>query len=211
VKPLVKGTKPPVLVRHEDLWKTMYVAAVKAGDPRLHERWRHREIKGALREETQVKCAYCEAFLADVSYPHVEHIIPKSVRPDLAHQWENLTAACGPCNGYKDNFYDLSAGLLDPYRDHLETHLEFHGDYIDWVLGSARGEITVAKLRLNRFDLVQSRLMRIGAVRSMLERWHEATGVRKEVLAEGIRLDCSLGEFTAAVRAFLSSKQFPLK
>jgi 5-methylcytosine-specific restriction endonuclease McrA len=28
----------------------------------------------------------------------VDHIIPLSVRPDLAHEMTNLRGACGPCN-----------------------------------------------------------------------------------------------------------------
>lgn len=29
---------------------------------------------------------------------HVDHIIPRSIRPDLAHHRPNLQGLCGPCN-----------------------------------------------------------------------------------------------------------------
>lgn len=211
MRALAKSTKPPVLVDNEDPWTSDYVAAVASGDARSVERWRHPEIRSALKGETKGKCAYCEAFLADVSYPHVEHLVPKSLRPDLAHRWDNLTSACGPCNVAKGSFYDPVQGLLNPYEDALEKHLEFFGNFVDWTLGSVRGEITLSKLRLNRLELAESRLSRLRAIRNMLERWYEATGIRKEILAEGIRLDLAEGEFTAAVRVFLLSKEFPVE
>lgn len=212
MRALLKQAKPPALVENEAKWTADYVAAVRAGNNgRPFERWRHPEIKAALKAETRSKCAYCEAYLADVSYPHVEHLVPKSLRPELAHIWENLTSACGPCNVAKGDFHDSAHGVLNPYDDNPELHLDFLGNFIDWVLGSPRGEITISKLRLNRLELAESRLTRLQAVRSMLERWHEATDVRKEVLAEGIRLDLLQGEFTSAVRAFLLAKKFPVE
>lgn len=211
MRALVKESKPTVLVVNESKWTANYVAGAQAGDGRPFEKWRHPEIKGALKAETRAKCAYCEAFLADVSYPHVEHLRPKSLYPELAHTWDNMTSACGPCNTAKGDFHDATLGLLNPYVDDPIVHLESWGHFMDWVLGSARGEITITKLHLNRLDLANSRMMRLQAVRNMLERWHDADGILKEVLADGIRLDLTQGEFTSSVHAFLLAKGFPVE
>lgn len=40
----------------------------------------------------------------------VDHVIPLSVRPDLAHVRSNLRGACGPCN------YGLGARLVNAKR-----------------------------------------------------------------------------------------------
>ncbi|PMZ85271.1 MULTISPECIES: aminoglycoside phosphotransferase [unclassified Pseudomonas] len=50
-----------------------------------------------------VRCSYCEDSLAD----EVEHILPKSLFPEQAFQWQNYLFACGPCNGPKSNRYGV--------------------------------------------------------------------------------------------------------
>lgn len=145
---LTKIAKPKVLRDNEAQWTADYVNAIAAGDGSQHEKWRHPEIKKALRDEVKSRCAYCEAFVDDVSFPHVEHIIPKAVAPDLAHRWANLTSACGRCNVAKHDFYDAENGILNPYIDEVAEHIRFLGNLIQWGLGSARGELTVKRLGL---------------------------------------------------------------
>jgi 5-methylcytosine-specific restriction endonuclease McrA len=207
---LAKGDKPQVLVDNEETWTTEYLAAIPRGEAKRHERWRHRQIREALRDELAGKCAYCEGFVKDVAFPHVEHIIPKGLRPDLAHRWENLTSACPRCNVAKDDFYDEENGLLDPYQDDLDAHLIFLGGLINWGLGSFRGELTVRRLGLNRLDLINARAKRLGEVRQVVDEWHTAEESLKEVLAAGLRIDAHQGEFSATVCAYLRSFGFPL-
>lgn len=207
---LSKGVKPNVLILNEVTWTAEYVAAVRIGEGRKHERWRHQEIKFALNEETSGKCAYCEGLMGDISYPHVEHLVPKALRPELAHMWENLTWACPQCNVRKGDFYDPSIGILDPYRDEPDEYLLYYGDFVDWQLGNPRAEVTVRLLDLNRMDLVESRRRRLAAIKELLSRWHAASGAMREVLADAIRLDARDGEFTASVLAYLKHHRFPL-
>ena len=35
-----------------------------------------------------------------------EHIIPRSIRPDLAYDLSNYSVLCGPCNSHKGNRLD---------------------------------------------------------------------------------------------------------
>ncbi|MBF6177718.1 HNH endonuclease [Nocardia otitidiscaviarum] len=210
MRQLTKGEKPAILKEKEDEWTAAYVAAVAAKKVQKPERWRDPQIRKALGEETSGKCAYCEALMADVSYPHVEHLIPKKLRPELAHQWTNLTWACQVCNTEKGDFYDETDGLLNPYEDPVASHLHFSGPYLSFYLGALRGEVTVKQLKLNRMDLVHARAERLTKVREMLERWHSATGSRRKVLAETIRLDAIDGEFTAMVQAYITALGFPM-
>lgn len=183
------------------------MAAIAAGaEP--PERWRHPEIRLALRMETGAKCAYCEAFVDDVAYPHVEHIIPKKLRPELVVRWANLTSACGRCNLAKRDFYHDTDGLLNPYVDPIDAHLNFLGTLITSNLGDVRGAVTVRKLQLNRLDLVYSRLRRLEAVGAALDTWHEASEPLKSVIADGIRRDAEEGEFSRSVTAYLRSFGF---
>lgn len=211
MRQLAKHQKPAILVEKEEEWTRLYLAASSPTERRARERWRHDGIKAALSLETLGKCAYCEAFMADVAFPNVEHVIPKAVHPELAHMWPNLTSACPPCNVAKDDFFDADSGILNPYEDDIGAQLRFLGDLVDWNLGAARGEITVKRLKLNRMGLVYSRVDRVLKVREMLERWNDAPpGVRRDVIADGIRLDAVEGEFTQTVLAYLRAFGFPV-
>ncbi|MGV9675455.1 HNH endonuclease [Nocardia sp. NPDC003482] len=210
MRQLTKGEKPAILKEKEEEWTAAYVAAVVAGRERKPEHWRDPQIRTALSDETSGKCAYCEALMADISYPHVEHMIPKKLKPELAHQWTNLTWACQVCNTEKGDFYDETEGLINPYEDTIASHVHFSGPYLSPHLGAQRGEMTVKQLKLNRMDLVHARAERLTKVWEMLERWHSATGPRREILADTIRLDATDGEFTAMVQAYLRGLGFPV-
>jgi hypothetical protein len=210
VRKLNKLPKPHILEVKEDVWTTAYVSAVAAGTAKNAERWRHEEIKLTLDAETDGKCAYCESLVLDVAYPHVEHIVPKAIHPELAHRWHNLTWACPKCNVAKDVAYHPTEGVLNPYVDDIEAHLVFHGDFIDSPLGDPRGAITVIACDLNRYDLVRSRVARLCAVRDLVVRWHGEVGPMREALATAIRLDAERGEYTAVVGAYLKRVGFPL-
>jgi uncharacterized protein (TIGR02646 family) len=49
------------------------------------------------------RCAYCEDSVAD----EVEHIKPKDLYPEEVFAWGNYVYACGPCNGPKNNRFEV--------------------------------------------------------------------------------------------------------
>lgn len=209
MKPLTKHPEPAVLVTNGAEWTSSYVAAAPHNRKRL-ERWGHEEIRATLSDETYGKCAYCESTVGHVSYPNVEHILPKSKFPELAHIWSNLTSACTKCNNSKSDYHEPDLAVFNPYTDDVEGRLVYWGDFVDWPFGDDRAEVTVRKLDLNRLDLRNERIDRIASVREMLQRWHDAVGSKRELLAEAIRLDAEQGTFSRAVRAYLISRGFPL-
>jgi hypothetical protein len=62
-----------------------------------------------LREMALDKCAICETPRPDT----VEHLEEKSKAPARAFDWDNLLAACGTCNRYRENS-GVSATPIDP-------------------------------------------------------------------------------------------------
>lgn len=212
MKALSKRPEPQSLVTHGAKWTADYVAAsgLSAKEKKKFEHWGRIEIREVLAQETSGRCAYCEALIGHVAYPHVEHIVPKALRADLAHEWNNLTSACEVCNKAKSDYWDQDLAVLNPYSDDVESRIVFWGDLVDWIAGDERAEVTIKKLKLNRFDLADRRRARLLEVREMVERWATSQGAKRTVLAESIRLDAADGDFTRAVTAFLCSQGFPL-
>lgn len=209
MRPLAKLEEPQVLRDNGTTWTADYVGAVGRGErPRGH--WGAEEIRDQLTHETERKCAYCESYVAHVTYEHVEHIRPKSRFPELAHTWENLTAACPRCNTKKGTYHVPGAELINPYDDAPNDHLLFLANLVVHRAGSLRGELTVNRLGLRDLDLVNARLRRLEAVFATYLRWHDAVDPLKESLAMGIREDAQAGEYTASVESFLVGLGFPL-
>lgn len=209
MRSLEKHPEPAVLRDNHAEWTRAYVAAPVDQRAR-YEKWRHKEIKDALSQETGRRCAYCEAFIDDVAYPNVEHIVPKSVRPDLSHHWPNLTYCCGRCNTEKREYYSEVLPIVNPYTDDPEDHIRFLGNLADNCLGSMVGKVTIRKLDLNRLQLCHSRRVRIEAIRALLDQWHTSEGPERTFFEEGIRVDAQEGEFPATVFAYLRSYGFPI-
>lgn len=210
MRQLTKVSAPPVLATNAATWAQEYLAARAAGIP-APERWRHKDVLAALKAETFEKCAYCETVIADVAYPHVEHILPKAHRPDLVVTWENLTLGCPKCNIRKRDYYDPANPLLNPYVDDPADHLEFRGPMVLARLDSDMGERSVTLYHLKRPPLIIERSRRIEALHSLLMRWDAADGSDKYVFEVAIHDELSdEREFAATLRAFAESFGFPV-
>lgn len=134
----------------------------KPKDPKLHDLVsKYSDAKLGLKQhllsETHGKCAYCESKILHVDYGDIEHIVPKSVRPDLAVDITNLTVACGICNTNKSDYYNERAPLVDPHVDDCRQEIRFAGYGIILALCGARGQFTVRELDLNRDALSKRR------------------------------------------------------
>jgi 5-methylcytosine-specific restriction endonuclease McrA len=211
MRQLTKNPAPAVLASRADDWRNEYVEALNAGS-KPPDRWRNKEILEALSEETLHKCAYCEAVVEDVSYPHVDHILPKAARPDLVVEWTNLTWACSVCNVNKGGYYQPEAALLNPYEDSIPEHIAFRGPALFAALASDKGERTIGQLKLMRSPLFLERLRRIEALDARLRRWAgtDPSDPDRELRAELVR--AAVGddvEFSQCLRAFAQSMGFP--
>lgn len=212
MKSLVKGTAPEVLKQNSQSMES----GGSQGDSVVQDEdaskaWRHPSVRRAVAEETDGKCAYCEGFVGDVSYRHIEHILPKGRFPELASEWSNLTCACQVCNTNKGEYYSDHCPLLNPYQDDPEEWLQILGPLIWPRPGLGRAELTVRKLGLNsRKDLFESRGKRLELMLNLVDRWHAASGEMKLALEEEIRQEARRGEFAATVLRALDVVGFPV-
>ncbi|UEG55033.1 AAA family ATPase [Mucilaginibacter daejeonensis] len=146
----------------------------------------YKEIKSALIEAFNNKCAYCESQLGVAAEMQIDNFRPKQMKFSesfgngphyywLAYEWENLYAVCPNCNSRKANKFPLEDEatrcrigaqgnelqlerylLLDPVVDDPGAHLNFELDGL--VRGaSSRGDATIEILGLNRRALVDAR------------------------------------------------------
>lgn len=208
---LHKGPAPDILRTTGTTMTAAYVAArnagVEAGTP-----WRHAEIVAALGRETREKCAYCEAIVRDVAPTHVEHILPKSRRPDLVVDWTNLTVACPVCNSNKGDYYSGSAPLLNPYAHEPTAHIQLRGPLALPHVGDELGRRTVEKLKLSRAELILERAKRIEALHDRIERWSGASDPdEKSIFAETIEeMISDEAEFATTLRQYAVDQGFPV-
>jgi hypothetical protein len=205
-----KGPEPPILVERAVEWTAEYMRYV-AGEPVVaaaKTHYRHPEIKAAVRAETWSKCAYCESRVSHVSPGDVEHIIPKTFRPDLVVQWDNLTHVCSVCNRKKGDAYNEDVAFLNPYLDDPERFLSFAGPWVCHHPGAIRGYATRRKLDLNRPDLLQRRLELLESLQTLLDRYDSETSLalRGYIRAQLEEYAAPASEFAATARAFLAAK-----
>jgi uncharacterized protein (TIGR02646 family) len=211
VRRLNKVPEPEELKKNAKLWTDEYVSRFEAGAT-LPQPWKRDYIVENLGKETHGKCAYCEGVIGDVSYPHVEHMIPKSRRPELVVDWNNLTIGCTVCNTNKRDYYEPDAPLLQPYADDPTDHLLFLGPLICFSPGSDKGNRTIQRLKLSRSELVTERMRSIQNFHNVLDRWFRAHGPDKDVWAEEVRTRLADDkEFVQTLRAHAEHTGFPVQ
>lgn len=206
---LAKSAEPPVLAQNGAAWTIEFIDAINRGEdptPAQKNRYRHQQIKDALILETHAKCAYCEWKLLVGAYGDIEHIIPKSLRPDLRFSWANLTLACDACNNKKRTHSDL----VDPYNDDPEVHFRFLGPMLTVRPGSDAGKRTQVVLDLNRLPLLEHRKEKID---DFVRRVHEISATvdaqTKAILLTALVEDAKSAskEFAGCTRAFIRDMQ----
>lgn len=157
---LQKLDKPSILESKASEWtQTLVEKAARGEKPTDTEksRYRHPQIKQALVQETNGKCAYCESKLLHITHGDVEHIYPKSLDVSKTFEWENLTLACDVCNEKKSNLDPYLNHIIDPYNIDPIMHLIFTGPYV-FSTGSISGKNTITILEFNkRIELVERR------------------------------------------------------
>ncbi|HEX9921274.1 MAG TPA: retron system putative HNH endonuclease, partial [Anaerolineae bacterium] len=174
-------------------------------------------VRDTLKEMFHDKCAYCEAKITHVAYPHIEHYRPKKKYPQYTFEWKNLLLACGICNGsaHKGDNFPLQDGdednplLLNPCEDDPAQHLQF--EYARVVPLSERGRQTCKLLGLNTrdelFDQRRGYLHHIYYIRCLVEicerNGDQMMAQQGQTLLN--RATSVESEYTAMVRQFLAS------
>lgn len=206
---LTKGPIPAILAQNAALWTKEVTDAIAAGrdpTPTQLSRYRHKDIKDALKLETHRKCAYCESKALHVTHGDVEHIAPKSVNPALSFDWQNLTLACDVCNTCKGN----KEGFVDPYVDTPSDEIGFYGPMIFGLPGRNRAERTVTELGLNRIDLLERRKERLQALIERLRRLNETADEQQREFIRSALINFEAAddrEYAACVRKWIADSQ----
>lgn len=206
---LEKLEKPEVLRVNETAWLEEYLADKENNTKRY--RYRHPEIKEALKNETGFKCIYCESKIGHNTPGDVEHKIPTSKDNTKHFDWGNLTIACTECNRRKSDYYKEGEEFLDPYIDDVEQWLEHHGPLVYWKAGNVRAEVAVRKLELNgeaRAQLIFRKVEKLDALVNLVERWSkESDETLKSLLLLQINgMAAVKAEYSAMVLSALRSK-----
>lgn len=203
---LKKGRTPAILADNHDSWRAAYLAEPSSDTCRY--RYRNKEIKDALREETGWKCVYCESKIGHNTPGDVEHKVPSSKEPSLHFEWSNLTVACTECNRRKLDFYEKGGEFLDPYADPVEDWLLHLGPIVYWRPGNARAEATVRKLALDngtRVQLLERKCDVLEKARALAQLITTCVNdslaeLRKDELA---RMQTLEAEYSAMIRAYV--------
>jgi 5-methylcytosine-specific restriction endonuclease McrA len=169
--------------------------------------YRDPDIKSLLKAETADKCAYCESKVPHVDYGDVEHIVPKSVRPDLRFAYENLTFACGICNTKKGEYHSDECPLLNPFVDDPSEHLIAAGPMVLRTPTSDRGMVTEKRLDLNRAGLIERRKERIEGVAALIDQIARTRSQAiRDVLLAQVDNECrDEREFAFVIRAYVAA------
>ncbi len=185
MRAVTKGMEPDVLKTNFQAWTEAYL-----NDPQNQTkkfRYRHTEIKGALKEETASKCVYCESKIGHNTPGDVEHMTPSSVDGRLHFAWSNLTIACTECNRRKNDYFDAQKPFLNPYIDAVEDRVVHHGPIVSWKPGDQTAEVTTRILELNemtREALIARKIEKIAELDNVVARMHS----KDELIREMMRL-----------------------
>lgn len=206
---LQKSTKPQVLQDNDAQWLAEFLADSTNDTKKF--RYRHPDIKTALKKETNDKCIYCESKIGHNTPGDIEHKIPSSKAPHSRFDWDNLTIACTECNRRKNDYYKTGAEFIDPYVENVEDILEHHGPVVLWQTGHARAEISVRKLELNspeRLPLFERKIGKLNELAHVLERYNSEQNPSLKTLLELQLKDMAEchSEYSAMVRSALLAK-----
>jgi hypothetical protein len=208
---IIKGQKPAILVQKANEWTQEYKKLLAGEDvaEAARFRYRHPEIKMAIRQECHEKCAYCESKITHIYPGDVDHVHPSSKCPELVVEWQNLLLACGECNRRKSAYFDPLNPLIDPTKDDPQAHLMFIGPMLIARPGSDPGFLTTTLLELHRTELFQRRLERIQRIWPLLDLWARANDTRKQLLRQEILREAEPDqEFSAMIVELLAQINF---
>lgn len=208
MRKLTKQPLPEPIASQIEEWDRELRTALATGQTinvTLQRRYREPSLKTEIVKETNGKCAYCESFVTPVYAGDVEHILPKTHRPELRLNYENLTFACWQCNHRKLDYYDPILPLLNPYLDDPDAHLLPIGPLIFHATNDRRGEVTRLLLELDRDELVERRIDRLEKLHSLAEKYNrEPPGVLRQLLEEQLKKEADkTAEYTFVVRGYL--------
>ena len=204
-----KLPKPKILEENDKEWTEEYLKALKGEIPltdTIKNRYNQNEIKQTLIKETYGKCAYCESKIQHISFSDIEHILPKSQRPDLYVDWNNLTLSCEVCNRTnKKSYYNQCDPLINPIFEDPSDSLLALGAVIYKQPGNRKGELTISILDLNRTSLLEKRSEKLHSFELLADKYVNETNPNlKAILKEELLKEASVeSEYSFILSSYL--------
>lgn len=207
---LQKQAEPQVLAQNKTIWTQELMAYLSKNlevPKAVANRYKHEEIKEALRRETYGKCMYCESAVLHVTFDHIEHIKPKAKHkyPELTFEWSNLGLACPTCNMKKGDNYSPDTPFVNPYVDDPSDHFVALGPFVHHKPGDQRGELTETTIQLNRPELIERRKERIDMIRALADK---AAMIGDAILKKAIQDEIAIEVGEDKPYSFCSSSAF---
>ncbi|MEZ5301579.1 MAG: HNH endonuclease [Verrucomicrobiales bacterium] len=118
------------------------------------------EAKPFLVERLGLYCSYCERPIK--TNLAVEHVLPKSLHPDLEREWSNFTLGCVNCNSTKKDKPVDRRALILPDQDNSFLAFQYHERGVvvaDPALGEEIATKAGATLRLVGLDKFPDELL----------------------------------------------------
>ena len=190
----VERTEEPEILRNnkEEWLNQLRCATSKSEKERISKKYRHSQIKQALIDMLNDKCAYCESKITHIEYGHIEHFRPKSKYEELTFEWTNFLLGCSICNINKlDNFplENEDGPIINPCEDDPNNHFQF--DYSNKIASvyetTNRGTTTEELLKLNRNDLRKRRseyIRKLALIKRFAENDQEAKQIYEKSLKD---------------------------
>lgn len=161
---------PKVLVEHEAEWTQelmneiakhgSYEKIPKKLKDKILSKYAHEDIKKALFDSSNEKCAFCESKPAESGNIEIEHFAPKSIYPERTFQWNNFLPSCRKCNQHKKIHDTLLEPILNPYNHDPEDALIYDFLKIKAKKESLlfdKAELTIKVCKLNHGGLIEGR------------------------------------------------------
>jgi len=203
---LAKAIAPQIITDNEANWLEQLASDPDSATNK--SRYRHPEIKAAIRDEAHNKCIYCESKLGHNTPGDVEHYLPSSRHPHLRFNWLNLGLACTECNRRKGVYCHDEVPFLNPFKDDVEARVLHYGPVMSWVNGDQAAEITIRTLELhgyNRDQLILRKIERIHEVDRLMALYVECKNdlLKEMYYLQLIEMAEPSSEFSGMVKSVL--------
>ena len=193
---------------NEESWTREYEAWRHQPPPRRptagSTRYKHSAIKSALKQESHGKCIYCESRVTHIYPGDCEHLLPKSARPELVVDWDNLGFVCFVCNHEKGDYYSAATPLVNPLP-RTDDFLVWAGPFCAPKDPGPRAAVTLSALALDRTDLVVERTEAMKRVEQLIQQFESTDNpdIKFAARSEALRAARPTEPYSAAIRDYL--------
>lgn len=215
-----------------DAWVTYFSTNPRPSKPT--GKWTKESIRSLIESDFSFSCCYCGIGLGvskkqksgiQRRQGQVDHFLPKSKRPELVYEWENLLWSCSDCNTLKDEYYsvDGSEHLLNPCSQTDMACLEYQESSGDYALNTTvtgsdfdalqpRLTITQSKTHLNSGQNPQRRKTHVTSLVSAIDYYlRDQDRINNPSLPDSLKADieADLVDYQNQAKQVLNSGDYP--